>query len=102
MAIPKNTRNLLAVAGVVFVFGVILKRQTVDAVLRINEGTPFEGTGVVGSLGNVTNRASGGFLSRAGSRIGLFFSDIFDRRSLDELTNSGVTDNPNFVGPPEA
>ncbi len=69
--------------------GFLVRKQAaaaVQAVSDVNVGTPFEGTGVVGTLGNVTDKASGGLLSDAGSAIGLFFSDLFDTRSVDDLT----------------
>ena len=49
-----------------------------DAIASINEDTPFEGAGVVGTLGNVTNQASGGILANIGSEIGLFGSKFFN------------------------
>ena len=35
-------------------------------------------------------------LGEAGSDIGLFFSDIFDRRTLDELTDSSLINCDHF------
>lgn len=83
-----NLKLILFGAGAIVAVGFLFRRQVgeaVDAVANINEGTPFEGTGVVGTLGNVTNQASGGVLAEIGSSIGLFFSDIFDRRTLDDF-----------------
>lgn len=87
----KNQQILLIIGGVVFV-GFLLRNQAaaaVEAVANVNEGTPFEGAGVVGTLGNAANTASGGLLADIGSGIGLFFSDIFDRRTLDDFGTPG-------------
>lgn len=65
----------------VIVVGAILKQQAaqaVDAIANINEDTPFEGFGVVGTAGNLTNQASGGILANIGSEIGLFGSRVFN------------------------
>ncbi len=83
--------------------GFLVRKQAaaaLQAVADVNVDTPFEGTGVIGTLGNITDKASGGILSNVGSAVGLFFSDIFDTRSVDDLTGAGFTDSPNFVGPP--
>lgn len=82
-----NQRIFLILGGVLLV-GFLLRRQAaaaVEAVAAINEGTPFEGAGVVGTLGNITNQASGGILADIGSGIGLFFSNIFDTRKLEDF-----------------
>ena len=83
-------RNLLFFAGAVVVLGFLARSsigEGISAVADINEGTPFEGTGVVGAVGNVTNVASGGVLANIGSAIGQFFSgSFFDRRTVDDLT----------------
>lgn len=41
-----------------------------------NKGTPYEGTGAVGTLGNVADQLSGGTLSAAGSAIGISLFDL--------------------------
>jgi len=87
--LTKNSQTVVLALGAVLVVGFLLRRQAADAVAavaNINEGTPFEGGGVIGTLGNVTNVASGGILGRIGSGIGEFVSGIFDNRSIDELT----------------
>lgn len=92
----RNT--LLLVGGVIFGF-IVIGNLFKARLLAINEGTPFEGAGVLGTLGNVTDAASGGLLSAAGSRIGLFFSDLTDTRTLDELTAQqpvGIIPPPNL------
>ncbi len=40
------------------------------AALNINQGTPYAGAGAIGTLGNITNQASGGVLASLGSWIG--------------------------------
>jgi len=84
----KNLQTILAIGGVIAVLGFLARKQAVaavEAIASVNEGTPFEGAGVIGTAGNVANRASGGLLARAGSAIGLFFSDIIDTRTLDDF-----------------
>lgn len=66
--------------GAVIVIGVVyfLGRKTVkdtrdyvaDTVSSINEGTPYEGTGVVGTLGHGVNVLTGNWLDDFGSWIG--------------------------------
>ena len=83
-------RNILigagAVVAVVFIFRRSDAQKTADAALGFTEDT-----GVIGTLGAATNRASGGLLADAGSAIGLFFSNIFD-------TDTKLP--ADFVGPP--
>ena len=100
-------RNILFGVGALIVVGFLLRRQAVavaTAIANVNEGTPFEDTGPIGTLGNVTDTVLLGVPSTIGSAIGEFFSgSFFDRRTLDELTGTVPvisTDNPNFVGPP--
>jgi hypothetical protein len=72
--------QLLTVAVIVGVIAVVDQlTKGVEAVTNVNEGTPFEDTGVVGTLGNVTNQASGGVLANIGSAIGGFAADIRER-----------------------
>lgn len=83
----KTDQVIMAGVGVVFGFivvGALLKRQILD----FNKGTAFEGSGVVGSLGNVTDKLSGGILSRFGSFLGETISGVTDTRTLDELTET--------------
>ncbi len=71
------TKILQFAAGAVVVLvvaGFFVRRAggaAVEAVANINEGTPFEDTGVIGTVGNVTDLASGRTLSRFGSFLGL-------------------------------
>lgn len=86
----KNTQTILAIGGVIIVLGFLAKKSvaaTVEAIADVNAGTAFEGAGVVGTIGNITDQASGGLLSNVGSAIGTFFSgSFFDRRTIDDLS----------------
>jgi len=42
-----------------------------DSLMNINKGTPYEGAGAVGTLGNVTDQLLGGAPSAIGSAIGV-------------------------------
>ena len=86
-----NLRFLLIGIGGILAVGFLLRRQAaaaIGAVADVNEGTPFEGTGVIGTAGNIANVASGGILADIGSGIGLFFSNIFDTRTIDDITGT--------------
>ena len=91
----------------ILAIGFLARRQVsaaAEAVANVNVGTPFEGAGIIGTAGNIADQASGGLLADAGSAIGLFFSNIFDRRTLEELTTV-PSETPGFipqefVGPP--
>lgn len=69
----------LAIAAVI-VIGVVyfLIRKTFsdvgESIRNINEGTPFAGTGPIGTLGNIANTVSGGSLARVGEKISSFFT----------------------------
>ncbi len=79
----KNTQMILVAGAAVVALTYFFRQQAADAVAavaEINEGTPYEGAGALGTLGNVTDKASGGVLSRVGSGIGLFFSDLLGGR----------------------
>ncbi len=86
----QTLQTVIIISGVLFVTAFVFKRQVsaaIDVVGEFNEDTPFENGGVVGTLGNVANEASGGILSDLGSAIGTFFSgSFFDRRTVDDLT----------------
>lgn len=47
-----------------------------DSSYNLNAGSPYAGYGVVGSLGNVTNQASGGVLAAFGSWIAGKVADV--------------------------
>lgn len=80
---------LMLAAGVVLVIGVVyyLGRKTVKDVASaaggvlsgdnaLTEGTPYQGAGVLGTLGAAANEASGGFLESTGHRIGGWVYDV--------------------------
>ena len=74
---------VIGIAGAILLLGKQAKQAVVDtanAVKEVNKGTAYEGAGVVGTLGNVTNQASGGFFERIGSKIGGALADIADAR----------------------
>lgn len=76
---PRNIKIAAFVVGGIFVLGYLAKKQvaaTADAISRVNEGTPYEGTGVIGTLGNITNQASGGYLQRFGEYLGGLAADL--------------------------
>lgn len=91
-------RNVLIGAGavfaVVFIFSRNEKQKAEDAALGFTEDT-----GLIGTLGAATNRASGGTLARFGSFLGEFVTRFTDTRTLDDLTG-GPTQPADFVGPP--
>lgn len=78
-------------------------KDAADALGDINEGTPYAGAGVVGTIGNVTDQASGGVLSGIGEWIGGKLADIFQpydpnapqpetrkRAVADQFYNQGI------------
>lgn len=66
-------KNPIAVGvAVVAVLGVAA--YTVYRVLDINKGTPYEGGGVVGTLGNLTNQVLGGAPQAIGEALGSAFA----------------------------
>jgi hypothetical protein len=73
VAIPKIHPAVYLVAGLVVAYAVY---RVVDKVLNPNKGTPYEGGGLVGTLGNITNAVSGGKLAEAGSAIGTGLYDF--------------------------
>lgn len=80
----KNLQLILlgfgAIVAVRLIFGRNEEQIREDAALGFTEDT-----GVVGTLGAATNRASGGFLADAGSAIGLFGSRLFNLVSEGEF-----------------
>lgn len=49
--------------------------EAATAINNVNQGTPYQGFGVVGTLGNATNQVSGNILEEIGSKIGLTLYD---------------------------
>lgn len=96
---------LLVVVGVLGFIGLtlFLKKQAAAALNGLehfNDGTPYAGAGVVGSLGNVTNQLSGGFLADEGENLGAWLYSIFGQdynpnASTPDLQSrkQAVTDN---------
>lgn len=70
---------VLGAATVVIVSGLLVKKaaaKTVDVVSNINEDTPFEGFGPIGTLGHATDSLLFGLPSKLGSFIGTKIADI--------------------------
>jgi len=68
-----------AAAGVAILLYMFGKKQVKDAaaaVANVNQGTPYEGTGVVGTVGHATDAASGGLLSGLGGWLGRSIYDL--------------------------
>jgi hypothetical protein len=85
---------VIGVAGVLIYFGKQAKEAVaagVKAVGDVNKGTSYEGAGVVGTLGNVTNQVSGGFFERLGSSIGGALADAKDALTRRTETPSKPT-----------
>lgn len=71
----------LIIFGVAAGVGAILTiyaiaRQHGVSIAELNKGTPYEGFGVVGTLGNATNQALGGLPERIGGWIGGKLADL--------------------------
>lgn len=67
--------------------------DAVKAVGSINEGTPYEGGGVVGTIGHATDAVSGGVLSNFGSWLGTevfypLFNDEYNPNETDKKESS--------------
>lgn len=88
-----NRNIIFGIIGGVLLLGLIFRKDVKDAgtavagfVANPNKGTDFEDTGVIGTLGNVANTASGGLLARFGSFLGGKAADVreaFTDQSLD-------------------
>jgi hypothetical protein len=67
----------------------------------LTQGTAYQGTGILGTLGAAFNSASGGSLASAGSSIGGWFSDLTNSYDPNAPTPSAVTRDqvvtPNYV-----
>jgi hypothetical protein len=83
--------TLIGVSALVFVgLFLFLKQQgtaAAKAVANVNKGTPYEGTGAVGTLGNVANQISGGSLASIGESLG---SKVYDLFNSDPVASSGT------------
>lgn len=83
----KVNLNLVLLAGLALGGYYAFKR--LDAKTDINRGTAFEGTGAIGTLGNITDKASGGILSRFGRAVGDLLDPV-NSKTLDELTGTNA------------
>lgn len=74
--------GVLAAGAVLYFFGRKLAGaagEVADAVQNVNAGTPYEGFGVLGTLGNAANQLSGGWLQHFGETIGSSIFDVFNK-----------------------
>lgn len=63
-----------AVVATLFAVDFIVRKaggDIAESIADINVDTPFEGGGIIGTAGNITDMASGGTLSTFGSWLGL-------------------------------
>lgn len=105
LALPKNKDFLLVigVAGIGLYLFYRAVKGTVTAVANVNQGTPYENTGVVGTLAHTADAAAGGTLSSLGTWLG---GKIFSLVNGDYDPNAQPADrstpaiNPAVVGNP--
>lgn len=106
---PEGLALLVGVGVIGFiVLTLFLKKQAaaaIDGINHFNDGTPYAGTGIVGSLGNVTNQLSGGVLADAGENLGGWLYSIFGQdynpNASDpnlQTRKQAVTDNADDQG----
>ena len=83
---------LIGVGALAFVgLFLFLKKQgaaAVAAVANVNAGTPYAGSGAVGTLGNAANSVSGGVLADLGSWLG---GAVYSATHSDPTTSSSGT-----------
>lgn len=101
---------LLVVVGVLGFIGLtlFLKKQATEAIsgiAHINDGTPYAGAGVVGTLGNAANQLSGGTLADLGENLGGWlygvFNEDYDPNASDpnlQTRKQAVIDNAGDTG----
>lgn len=62
----------------------------------ITQGTPYEGAGILGTLGSVANQASGGTLQSLGEKLGSWTYDVLnpepDEIKLNALLNERIAE----------
>lgn len=85
---------LLGVGAVVFV-GLFLflksqAKQAAAAIADVNKGTPYEGTGVVGTLGNAANQVSGGWLADQGTQLGGWLYEVLNPSAAATTTTNAA------------
>ena len=77
-----------------------------------NAGTPYEGTGIVGTAANIMNQASGGALAATGTSIGgtlfqwinpapggpmIYYTTLFPDGTSNAVPSTSVDSNGNFT-----
>lgn len=106
---PEGLALLIGVGVVAFIgLTLFLKKQAAAAISgieHVNDGTPYAGAGVVGTLGNVANQVSGGTLADLGENLGgwlygIFGQDYNPNASTPDLQTrkQAVTDNTADTG----
>jgi hypothetical protein len=82
LAKNKNVQGVLAIAGLVGIAWWVYSRvkgeaaAAAQAVANVNQGTPYEGAGIIGTLGNFTNQALGGVPQSVGQSLGGWLYDL--------------------------
>lgn len=82
MKIPKLPAGAGQGVGIAIVIGAgalavyWLTKQAASAVSDVNKGTPYEGGGLLGTLGNGLDALSGRTLSTAGGSLGSWLYDV--------------------------
>jgi hypothetical protein len=77
-AFAKDHSIALAVGAGVLIFGAWVAWRIFEKVTNPNKGTAYEGSGAVGTLGNVVNTALGGAPEAVGEAIGGTIFDWFN------------------------
>lgn len=74
-----SAKNWLITSAVVSVLGAggYLIYRFWDKISNFNKGTAYEGSGIIGSLGNATNQVLGGAPAALGESIGGGLYDVF-------------------------
>lgn len=62
--------------GGIIVGGIAVAMYLLNKLTNINKGTPFEDTGAVGTLGNVTNQVLGGVPQAVGEKLSETLFDL--------------------------
>lgn len=79
------------VLGALYFLGRRAVGDVAAAVGNVNAGTPYAGTGPIGTLGNITNRVLFGAPQWLGERIGGGLADLRDVLGASSETRKGYT-----------
>jgi hypothetical protein len=97
LATNKKIQGVIALAALVGIAAWVYSKAKTEikaaanAVNNVNAGTPYEGAGVVGTLGNGANQLSGGGLQNLGEWIGGTLADWFQPDPLATTKQSAGT-----------